>query len=103
MSKELILDPPFNIWQQKLTIGAAILDIGLHQKITLSVDETGGFIVASDNMIYYPTEQGPIENPVYIATITVTSAKGDWPKHAAEDLLWDIDEQIRAHLTEPLH
>jgi hypothetical protein len=83
-----------NLWQQKLNIGFAILEIGPRKSIRLVVDERGRFMVSCD-MNYYPTEQGELSAWQYEATLISADNGGDWAKYCAEDLMQQIQDQLQ--------
>ena len=84
-----------NIWEEKLNIGSAIEEIGQNKYIKLVFDKAGRFMVIGPRDNYYPTEQGLLSHWTYETSLKVPKdTEGDWPKYAAEDLLWEIEQQI---------
>ena len=85
-----------NIWEEKLNIGYVIEEIGPGQKITLVFNERGEYMVISKYDNYYPSDQGEIFSWKYKVDIFIKrdETEGDWPKYAAENHLWDIEQQI---------
>ena len=92
MNKEAIYSK--NIWEEKLNIGICIYEIGLKKRIKLVFDKKGRFMIIGPVDNYYPSEQGEISKWDYETELIIKKDNGDWPKYAAEDMLYEIEQQI---------
>lgn len=91
-------DLKFNPFEEKLNIGAAIQEIGPGREIKLVFNEYGGFMVSSKHDDYYPADQGILKTWKYETRTTLKKedcGDWDWPKYAAEDMIYEIVEQMK--------
>tara|TARA_B110000908_G_C10205129_1_gene427332 strand:- start:1174 stop:1452 length:279 start_codon:yes stop_codon:yes gene_type:complete len=85
-----------NPFEEKLNVGHAIYEIGKGCKINLYFDKRGGFMIEGRKEQYFPEEQGPLKRWDYHTEHTVPKdAEGDWAKYAAEDMLSEIEKQMK--------
>lgn len=88
----------FNPFVDKLSVGFVIMEIGPNKKIKLVYDEKGQFMVVVKKNKYIPEGQKELKRWKYETSLTLKKEDcrdGDWPKYAAEDMIFEIVEQMK--------
>ena len=86
----------FNPFYEKLNVAHAVYEIGKGCQINLYFDKSGGFLIEGRKDQYYPDEQGPLKKwDFQTSHIVPNNSDGDWAKYAAEDMLSEIEKQMR--------